>query len=65
MQSLDKFQEVTTKVNEMESDNFTPEDILKQEKADMKAAKKESRQMAKELKKAERKEINDQLKAQQ
>ena len=31
----------------------------------MKAAKKESRQMAKEQKKAERKEINDQFKTQQ
>ena len=66
MQSLDKVQEVTTKGAPMgEDDNLTPEDVLNQEKADFKAAKKESRQMAKEQRKAERKEFNDKFKSQQ
>ena len=65
MQSLDKFQEVTKGSPMGDNENQTPEDVLKQEKADMKAAKKESRQMAKEQRKAERKEFNDGFKAQQ
>ena len=63
MQSLDKVQVVATPMGE--DNNQTPEDLLKQEKADFKAAKKESRQMAKEQRKAERKEFNDGFKAQQ
>ena len=66
MQSLNQVEKVTTKGgNPMEegNDQFTPEDVLKQEKEDFKAAKKESRQMAKEQKRAERKEVNDKFKA--
>ena len=51
MQSLNQVEQVTTKGgNPMEegNDQFTPEDVLKQAKEDFKAAKKESRQMAKE-----------------
>ena len=67
MQSINKVQEVTNKGSPMgdEVDNLTPEDVLKQAKADFKAAKKESRQMAKDQKKAERKEFNDKFKTQQ
>ena len=66
MQSLNQVEKVTTKGgNPMEENNdqITPEDVLKQAKEDFKAAKKESRQMAKEQKRAERKEVNDKFKA--